>query len=103
VAIVGFLQTGYWGGAINASSPPYSIVHNFASKVNVWSYGAVQQINCNDDDAFVNIWVNNFDGAKAPGTHHHPGVIAKNCAWVEFGMETTDCLAWAVLTSEVFS
>jgi hypothetical protein len=104
VAIISFLQTGFWGGAINASSPTYSIVHNFApSKVNVWSYPSLQNISSNDDDAFINTWVNNFDGSKHPGTHHHPGIIAHNCSWVEFGMEATDCLAWAVLTSEFFN
>jgi len=103
VAIISFLQTGRFGGAINTSSPIYWDKHNFApSKVNVWSYGSLQTVDCNDDDAFVNIWVNNFDGAIHPNTQHHPGIVATNCSWVEFGTAATDCLFWAVLTSEFF-
>jgi hypothetical protein len=101
--MLGFVQTGLFGGAINASSPPYFPKHNFQSKVNVWSYASLQHIDCNSDNAFVNMSVWNFDGAAHPNTPHHPGIVANNCSWVEFRLEATDCLFWAVLTSEFFS
>jgi hypothetical protein len=104
VAITNFMQTGDWGGAINASSPLYSVMHNFGTKVNVWSYASLQQVDCNDDDAFVDIWVHDWDGAsvKNHGAHHHPGIIVKNCSWVQFAWYARDCLALAVLTTEIF-
>jgi hypothetical protein len=100
--MLGFIQTGLFGGAINADSPPYSAQHNFSSKISVWSYATLQEMDCNSDDAYVNMWVNNFDGALNPNTQHHPGIVAHNCSWVQFGLQATDCLFWAALTSVHF-
>jgi len=102
MAIVGFFETSLYAGTINASYS-FSAQQNFGSALNIWSRPYLQQVSNNDDDGSVELWVSQFKDNK--GTHNgkwQPGIYANNCTSVTFGMATTDCVARAVLTTEIF-
>ena len=102
MAIVGVYETGLYGGAINASWS-FSAQHNFGSPLNLWSRPYLQMVANNADDGYVELWVSQFKDNN--GTHNgkwQPGIFANNCTSVTFEMWTTDCVARAVLTTEIF-
>jgi len=102
MAIVGFLETGMFFGTINTSASASS-QHNFGKPLTVWSRPYVQSFFNNDDDGSVSLGVSQFkDNAGTHNVDFHPGVFAPNCTSVTFLMSTTDCIAEAVLTSEIF-
>ncbi len=109
MAIVNVLQTDVFLGAINDSatfpdSPAtsMSMQHHFASS-NIWSYVYPLEIDIKGDDAAVQLWI--FGWRDSSGWHagtFHPGIFAKGCTQVNFGMFTQNCLVTAVFTSEFF-
>jgi hypothetical protein len=106
MAIIGFIETGLLFGTIDtsATAPTSSTQHNFPFPgVTVWSRPYVQSFFNNADDGSVSLGVAQFTDNK--GTHSgvfHPGIFASNCTSVIFHMRTTDCIAEAVFTSEIF-
>jgi hypothetical protein len=100
--IVGFLETELHAGTINTDQS-FSAQHNFGSPLTVWSRPYLQQVSVNDDDGSVILWISKF--VDKNGSHtgpFHPGVFAEKCTSVTFAMYTNDCIATAVLTSEIF-
>jgi len=102
MAIVGFYETDLYAGTIN-DSYSFSAQHNFGSPVELWSRPYLQSFWANDDDASVELWISQFKDNQ--GTHNGkftPGIFAQKCKSVTFAMHTIDCIATAVLTTEIF-
>lgn len=103
MAIVGFFENRLHAGTINTSAT-FTKQHNFAAPgLTLWSRPYLQQVSVNDDDGSVILSVSQFkDGS---GTHNgtfQPGIFATKCTSVTFKMKTRDCIATAVLTTEIF-
>ena len=102
MAIVGLWETALYAGTINTSAS-FSAQHNFATPLDLWSRPYLQEVSVNDDDGSVVLSVSSF--VDSTGTHSgpfNPGIFAQQCTSVTFGMSTTDCIATAVLTTEIF-
>jgi hypothetical protein len=102
MAIVGVFETELHAGTINTEAS-FSAQHNFASPLDIWSRPYLQQVSVNDDDGSVILGISQF--VDSSGTHNgsfHPGIFAKKCKSVTFAMATTDCIATAILTTEIF-
>lgn len=102
MAIVGFVETGMFFGTINTSASASS-QHNFASPLTLWSRPYIQSFFNNSSDGSVSLGVSQFqDNTGSHNVNFHPGVFASNCTSVTFLMSTRDCIAQAVLTTEIF-
>lgn len=102
MAIVGVFETELYAGAINTSAS-FSAQHNFGSPLNIWSRPYLQQVSVNDNDGSVVLWISQF--VDSTGTHNgnfHPGIFTQKCKSITFAMATTDCIATAILTTEIF-
>lgn len=101
--IVGFFENRLYAGTINTSAT-FTKQHNFAAPgLTVWSRPYLQGVSMNDDDGSVVLAVSQFKDQN--GTHNgsfQPGIFAQGCTSVTFRMKTTDCIATAVLTTEIF-
>lgn len=102
--IVGFFETRLSAGTINTTKT-FTKQHNFPKPgLTVWSRPYLQDVSVNDDDGSVACSVSQFKDQN--GTHNgsfKPGIFAQGCTSVTFRMKTTDCVATAVLTTEIFS
>lgn len=103
MAIVGVFETELYAGTINTSET-FTKQHNFAAPgLTVWSRPYLQLVSMNDDDGSVSLSISKF--TDKDGTHtgpFTPGIFADGCTSVTFRMRTTDCIARAVLTTEIF-
>jgi hypothetical protein len=102
MAIVSFFETGMSAGTINTSAT-FTAQHNFGSGLTVWSRPYLQSVSVNDDDGSAELSVSKF--VDNSGTHHgpfQPGIFASKCTSITFRLHTVDCIADAVLTTEIF-
>ncbi|HEX2296876.1 MAG TPA: hypothetical protein VHN37_16405 [Actinomycetota bacterium] len=103
MAIVGVWETKLYAGTIGTTET-FTKQHNFAAPgLDVWSRPYLQSLTINDDDASVILSVSKFTDKN--GTHtgpFTPGIFGDGCTSVTFKMSTRDCIATAVLTTEIF-
>ena len=96
-----FFETYLYAGTINTSYS-FSAQHNFASPgVTVWSHPYLQDVLINDDDGSVELAISKYkDGS---GTHNvnNKGLYTTKCTSITFTMDTTDCIATAILTTYI--
>lgn len=103
MAIVTVWETAMVTGTINTEHT-FTRQHNFpAPGVNLWSRPYLQSINVYDSDAAVKLTISKF--VDKDGSHtgsYYPSIFAEGCTSVTFRMWTSDCIATAVLTTEIF-
>ncbi|MBI3050166.1 MAG: hypothetical protein HYY76_17855 [Acidobacteria bacterium] len=102
MAIVKFHET-FLGpfGTINTAGS-FSAQHNFKSPVTVWSRPYLQSVFVHDVVGGVDVWVSQYKDQNGTNNVAFSGVFAKKCTSITFNMYTKDCIAIAVLTSEIF-
>lgn len=102
MAIVSFFETYLFARTINTSAS-FSAQHNFAPPgLTVWSRPYLQEVDVNDDDGSVILRISQFKDNNGTHNVNFNGVFAKKCTSITFAMHTTDCVATAVLTTEIF-
>jgi hypothetical protein len=101
--IVGVVETKLHAGTINTSET-FTKQHNFAAPgLDVWARPYLQQVSVNDDDGSVTLSVSKFtDNTGTKTGPFTPGIFAEGCTSITFRMATRDCIATAVLTTEIF-
>lgn len=100
--IVSFFETYLHAGTINTSQS-FSAQHNFAAPgLTVWSRPYLQQVSVNDDDGSVILSISQVKDKNGTSNAKRKGVFAEKCTSITFSMSTTDCIATAVLTTEIF-
>jgi hypothetical protein len=102
MAIVSFFETHIFAGTINTDAS-FSAQHNFAAPgLTVWSHPYLQGVSVNDDDGSVELSISQFKDKN--GTHNgsRSGIFAEKCTSITFAMDTTDCIATALLTTYIF-
>jgi hypothetical protein len=100
--IVGVLETSMPAGTINTSQT-FSAQHNFSTPLNVWSRPYLQRVLINSDEGGVSLWISKFTDSTGVKTGQFtPGIFANKCTSITFNMATNDCIATAVMTTEIF-
>jgi hypothetical protein len=102
MSIVGFLETDLHFGTVNTSAST-SKQQNFGAPLTVWSRPYLQQVSVNDDDGSVILWVSEYkNNMGAHSGKFVPGIYSEKCTSVTYAMFTRNCIATAVLTTEIF-
>jgi hypothetical protein len=101
--IVGFVETKLHAGTINTSET-FTKEHNFPKTgLTVWARPYLQQVSVNDDDGSVILSISRYADQDGPHSGSWtPGIFVEGCTSITFKMRTRDCVATAVLTSEIF-
>jgi hypothetical protein len=100
--IVSFGETFLSAGTINTTHT-FSAQHNFAAPgLTVWSRPYLQDISVNDDNGSVDLRISQFKDKNGTHNGNFKGIFAEKCTSITFTMKTTNCIATAVLTTEIF-
>src|ERR1051325_11347775 len=102
MAIVSFFETHLFAGTINTNAS-FSAQHNFAAPgLTVWSHPTLQSFSVNDDDGTVDLSISQFKDKNATHSGSRFAIFAEKCTSITLAMDTTDCIATALLTTNIF-
>jgi hypothetical protein len=101
MAIVGFFETFLFFGTINTTAGTSKQI-NFGAPLTLWSKPSLQSCFNNEDDGSVALGISQFKDNTGTHNVNFDGIFAPNCNSVTFTMSTTDCIATAILTNQIF-